>query len=112
FAQALQLQANALEAIYVDGIETSFFEAIHSIDHVYVVTSTLGLVALVAGVSVTTLGSPFYASWGLTDDRQSLPRRNKVLNLDQLLYICCETYPKYVDMLYKQQRSFAEILTE
>ena len=31
-------------------------------------TSLLGFEALLRGMPVTTLGAPFYAGWGLTDD--------------------------------------------
>lgn len=37
--------------------------------HVYVVTSQYGFEALMAGKPVTCFGQPWYAGWGLTDDR-------------------------------------------
>ncbi|MDZ7708952.1 MAG: hypothetical protein U5K36_01625 [Roseovarius sp.] len=38
-------------------------------DEVWTMTSLLGFEALLRGVRVTTTGAPFYAGWGLTDDR-------------------------------------------
>src|SRR5690606_9984906 len=43
---------------------------------VYAVTSEIGFSALLAGLPVTLFGAPFYAGWGLTDDRISVPRRS------------------------------------
>lgn len=50
--------------------------AIGLVDEVWTMTSTLGFEALLRGKRVTCLGMPFYAGWGLTDDRaMPLPRR-------------------------------------
>src|SRR5262249_40942215 len=52
---------------------------------VYVVSSQLGYEALIAGVPVTCFGSPFYAHWGLTDDRRPpIARRSAGASLEQL----------------------------
>ena len=39
------------------------------VDKVYTVTSHMGFEALLLGKKVVTYGQPWYASWGLTDDR-------------------------------------------
>ncbi|HFM3082624.1 TPA: capsule polysaccharide biosynthesis family protein, partial [Escherichia coli] len=39
------------------------------VSQVYVVTSQYGFEALLAGKPVTCFGQPWYAGWGLTDDR-------------------------------------------
>ena len=41
--------------------------------HVYTVSSQFGFEALLAGCKVTCFGMPFYAGWGLTDDRAPQP---------------------------------------
>lgn len=61
----------------------------------YVVSSQLGFEALLAGVPVTCFGQAFYAGWGLTDDRQSNPRRTRRLSLDQLVAGALLLYPRY-----------------
>jgi capsular polysaccharide export protein len=48
---------------------------IEQMDRVYVVTSTMGFEALLAGKPVSVFGMPWYAGWGATDDRQTCPRR-------------------------------------
>lgn len=71
---------------------------IKAVDKVYVVTSQLGLEALIYKKPVICFGVPFYAGWGLTDDRGQVPsRRNRTLDYEQLLYQSLITYPVYVD---------------
>lgn len=51
---------------------------------VYVASADLGFQALLGGIPVTTVGGPFYAGWGLTDDRRPVPRRQRSLGLGAL----------------------------
>jgi capsule polysaccharide export protein KpsC/LpsZ len=67
------------------------------IDRVYTITSLAGFEALLRGKTVTVLGYPFYAGWGLTDDRQSDPRRVRKLSLLELFAAAYLIYPKYFD---------------
>lgn len=67
------------------------------VDHVYTITSQAGFEALLRGIGVTTLGCPFYAGWGLTDDRQFNPRRQRKLAIDELLAGAYILYPQYFD---------------
>ena len=48
------------------------------------------------GVPVTCHGMPFYAGWGLTDDRLALARRTRRLSLDELVAGALIAYPTYV----------------
>ncbi|HEV8246655.1 MAG TPA: hypothetical protein VGP93_12845, partial [Polyangiaceae bacterium] len=64
--------------------------------HVYVCTSQLGFEALLSGVPVSCFGVPFYAGWGLTDDRQTAARRSKKRSLDELVAAALLLYPRYV----------------
>jgi capsular polysaccharide export protein len=66
------------------------------VDHVYTITSLSGFEALMKGLPVTVVGAPFYAGWGLTDDRTPLPRRTRRLSLDELF---CGVYLLYPDYL-------------
>ena len=70
---------------------------LRDIDHVYVVTSQLGFEALLAGKPVTVFGAPFYAGWGLTDDRQVIARRRRRRTLAQLFAAAYILYPRYLD---------------
>ncbi|RKS28728.1 capsular polysaccharide biosynthesis protein [Pseudomonas sp. WPR_5_2] len=70
---------------------------------VYVGTSQAGLEALIQGVSVTCFGLPFYAGWGLTDDRLPIPRRQARPTLEQLVAAAYIRYCRYVDPLTDQR---------
>ncbi|MBY6127061.1 glycosyltransferase [Roseovarius atlanticus] len=57
-----------------------------AIDKVYVGTSQIGLEALFAGKEVVCFGAPFYAGWGLTDDRQKIPHRHRARTLEEIFH--------------------------
>ncbi len=67
------------------------------IHEVHTLTSQTGFEALLRGVKVCTYGGPFYAGWGLTEDKQSFPRRKARLNLDELVAGALLLYPSYYD---------------
>ncbi|MDO5538275.1 MAG: capsular polysaccharide biosynthesis protein, partial [Desulfovibrionaceae bacterium] len=67
------------------------------VNEVHAMTSQTGFEALLRGVGVTTYGGPFYAGWGLTEDRQSFPRRTARLTLDELVAGALLLYPTYYD---------------
>jgi len=76
----------------------TLFDLIELSDHVYTITSLSGFEALMQGKKVTCLGSPFYAHWGLTDDRDKIIERRKkyLLSLEQLFYAAYIEYPTYL----------------
>ena len=59
-------------------------------------TSLAGFEALLRGKPVWTYGRPFYAGWGLTHDALDFPRRDRRLDLDQLIAGALIAYPIYV----------------
>lgn len=66
---------------------------------VYTVTSLMGFEALLAGHRPVTFGVPFYAGWGLTDDRRPVPaRRNRRLTRAQLAAAALILYPVWHDL--------------
>lgn len=65
------------------------------VDTVYVGTSQMGLEALFAGKKVVTFGAPFYAGWGLTDDRQEIPHRKRARSLEDLFHAFYIWYTLY-----------------
>ncbi|HBR98717.1 MAG TPA: beta-3-deoxy-D-manno-oct-2-ulosonic acid transferase [Gammaproteobacteria bacterium] len=70
---------------------------IERVDKVYVVTSQLGFEALILGKPVVCFGRPFFAGWGLTDDRVDMPaRRNQNVSLHRLIYQSLIAYPTYI----------------
>lgn len=68
------------------------------VDAVHVLTSLTGFEALLRGCRVVTHGGPFYAGWGLTDDRgASTGRRTRRLTVDELVAGALIVYPRYLD---------------
>lgn len=63
------------------------------VHEVHTLTSQTGFEALLRGVRVFTYGGPFYAGWGLTEDRQAFPRRKTRLSLDELVAGALLLYP-------------------
>ena len=49
--------------------KTSLEDLFNKADRIAVFTSLGGFEALIRGISVITYGFPFYAGWGLTDDK-------------------------------------------
>lgn len=70
---------------------------VEQVERVYTVTSQLGLEAVFAGVSVSVFGVPFYAGWGLTDDRRSTPHACRRRSVEQLFAAAYILYPRYLD---------------
>ena len=64
---------------------------------VYTVSSQLGFEAILAGHRPTVLGQPFYAGWGLTDDRMPLARRTRTLTRTQLFAAAMIVAPTWYD---------------
>ena len=66
-----------------------------SIDDVYVCTTQMGFEALLCGKKVHIFGMPFYAGWGLADERISISRRTNKRTLEEIFYIIYILYSKY-----------------
>jgi capsular polysaccharide export protein len=89
---------NAAEYADVILTDTDPIAAINAVDAAWTMTSLLGFEALLRGKDVTCLGMPFYAGWGLTDDR-SMPisRRAARVDLTALVHAALIDYPRYFD---------------
>ena len=85
-------------------------DAFATVDHVYTITSLMGFEALLRGKKVTCFGLPFYAGWGLTDDRQRNPRRRRKLNIVEIFAASYLLYPKYFDPATGAPSSFEDIV--
>ncbi|MEG9476342.1 capsular polysaccharide biosynthesis protein [Mannheimia indoligenes] len=72
-------------------------------EKVYCVTSQMGFEALLLGKKVITFGVPWFAGWGITDDRnenvQSLFQQNRRVkrSLLQLFYAAYFNYSRYIN---------------
>ena len=78
---------------------------------VYTVTSQLGFEAIIAGHKPVVFGQPFYAGWGLTDDRKPLQRRRRRLTRAQLFAGAMILYPTWYDPYHDRLCSFEEAAT-
>ncbi len=67
-----------------------------AVDRLATLTSLAGFEALLRGVPVTTYGLPFYAGWGLTEDRLTIERRSRRLTIDDLVAGTLIVYPQYI----------------
>lgn len=72
---------------------------IKQVDEVYVMTSGVGLEALILGKPVTCFGFPFYAGWGLTLDKVQAANKRKPLTIEALVYA---TYFKYTSYFHPE----------
>ncbi|WP_407492844.1 capsular polysaccharide biosynthesis protein [Pseudooceanicola sp. MF1-13] len=79
---------------------------------VYVVTSQMGFEAILAGHTPVTFGRPFYAGWGLTDDRHPIQfpaaRRGRRLTKAQLFACAMILYPTWYHPCEDRLCSFEE----
>ncbi|MDE5925819.1 MAG: capsular polysaccharide biosynthesis protein, partial [Helicobacter sp.] len=83
---------------YCDEIleNVSLPSAIEVVDEVHTLTSLSGFEALLYRKRVVTYGMPFYAGWGLTQDKQTCARRNRKLSLEELFCGAYLLYPRYI----------------
>ncbi|MCA2009917.1 capsular polysaccharide biosynthesis protein [Cereibacter sphaeroides] len=97
-------EAAELADLVLDRVDAA--DALAMADAVWTMTSGLGFEALMRGLPVTTLGAPFYAGWGLTEDRGPVPERRLAVQprptLDQLVHATLIAYPRYLDPVTRQ----------
>lgn len=74
-------------------------DLLERVDAVETMTSLAGFEALMRGVPTIVHGRPFYAGWGLTQDRDPPERRSRRLALDELVAGALILYPRYLDPL-------------
>ncbi len=68
-------------------------------DRIETMTSLAGFEALIRDKPVGVHGMPFYAGWGLTDDRHPIVRRTRRIDPDMLVAATLLLYPFYVHPL-------------
>jgi capsular polysaccharide export protein len=85
-------------------------DLIDAVDEVYTLSSLAGFEALVRGKRVVTWGQPFYAGWGLTEDRLAPPRRRRKASLEELIAAALVLYPLYLDPVTRRPCSVETII--
>jgi capsular polysaccharide export protein len=83
--------------IPVIGEHVSPFTVFPHFDRVYTVSSQMGFEALLAGKRVTCFGMPFYAGWGVTDDRIACDRRKKSRSVTEIFAAAYIMYSRYMN---------------
>ncbi|WP_076414340.1 capsular polysaccharide biosynthesis protein [Shewanella sp. UCD-KL12] len=83
--------------VHLLGDDCELKALLSKVERVYTVTSQLGFEALLYGLPVHCYGLPFYAGWGLTEDKQRCDRRTNTLTLAQLIAATLIKYPNYLD---------------
>lgn len=83
---------------------------IEQMDRIYVVTSTMGFEALLAGKPVTCFGMPWYAGWGVTDDRVNCPRRTRQRSVDELFAAAYLAYSRYLDPVTHRRGTVFDVI--
>jgi capsular polysaccharide export protein len=75
-------------------------------------TSLAGFEALIRGKPVGVHGVPFYAGWGLTDDRCAVPRRTRKVTVEMLAAATLILYPFYIHPLSAMPCTPEELVEE
>jgi len=83
---------------------------IEQMDKVYVVTSTMGFEALLAGKPVSVFGMPWYAGWGATDDRQVCARRTRKRTVDELFAAAYFRYTRYLNPVTHERGTIFDVI--
>ena len=85
-------------------------ELLRQMDKVYVVTSGMGFEALLLGKPVSCFGMPWYAGWGVTDDRQSCARRTRQRSVDELFVAAYGMYTRYLNPETHRRGTLSDVL--
>ncbi|WP_110630680.1 capsular polysaccharide biosynthesis protein [Salinicola salarius] len=91
------LASTARDLYDLELVDCDIVDLIELADEIHTMCSLTGFEGLMRGVKVHTYGLPFYAGWGLTQDRLSSPRRHRRLTLEELIAGALLMYPTYVD---------------
>ncbi|WQO98180.1 capsular polysaccharide biosynthesis protein (plasmid) [Sinorhizobium meliloti] len=87
-------------------------DALEGIDRVYTITSLMGFEALLRGIPVTCYGMPFYAGWGVTDDRQLCERRTRRLTAPAIFSAAYLLRSRYFDPATSEPTRLEAVISE
>lgn len=107
-----QLQSTHRIHLMADNVSPQ--SLLRHVSRVYVMTSQYGFEALMAGKPVTCFGQPWYAGWGLTDDRhqqaKSLRQRRGNSTLEELFAAAYLRYSRYIDPITGEAATLFDVL--
>ena len=90
-----QGERDAAELADLVAPQADLTDLLDRVDAVHVLTSLTGFEALLRGRQVVVHGQPFYAGWGLTQDRAPIARRTRRRTLAELVAAALIAYPLY-----------------
>lgn len=91
------------------------FNPISLLEHfhtVYTKTSQMGFEALVLGKKCVCFGIPFYAGWGITDDRISCERRGRILSVEKVFAAAYILYTRYTNPYQNRPSDIIDTIRE
>lgn len=102
YLDAAQLASHPDPRLHLLAEDVSPLALLEQVDKVYVVTSQMGFEALMLGKPVVCFGLPWYAGWGLSQDRHPGSaalgsRRNVRRTVEQLFEAAYLHYARYLD---------------
>ncbi|WP_050692310.1 capsular polysaccharide biosynthesis protein, partial [Bordetella pertussis] len=83
---------------------------LEQMDRVYVVSSQMGFEALMLDKPVTCFGMPWYAGWGVTDDRQRCERRGRARSVEELFAGAYFHYTRYLDPVLHRRGTIFDVI--
>lgn len=89
--------AKEMNNIFIIDYDINPYSLLELIDEVFVCTSQLGFEACMVEKKVHCYGMPFYAGWGITEDKLKIPRRNKKRNIFEIFYFSYIKLSRYID---------------
>ena len=93
---------------------TNPMQLLSHMDKVYVVTSTMGFEALLMGKPVVCFGVPWYAGWGVTDDRcvhsPAAARRTRQRSVSELFAAAYVHYTQYINPITHQRGEVMDVM--
>lgn len=81
-------------------------------DTVYTKTSQMGFEALIMGKKCVCFGMPFYAGWGITDDRVTCERRKRRLSVEEVFTAAYILYTRYANPYQKRPSDIFDTIEE
>lgn len=81
-------------------------------DKVYTKTSGMGFEALLLGCECVCFGMPYYAGWGITDDRVVCGRRVRKLSVEEVFAAAYILYSRYYNPYEKRSSNIIDTLNE
>lgn len=98
--------------VRVLGTLTSPWKLLDGAKKVYTVSSLMGFEAILCGHRPHVFGQPFYAGWGVTQDRAPLARRTRIVTAEQLFAAAMILAPIWYDPCRDRLCAFEDVVDQ